>query len=142
MPRDMARKAAFLQRSEERERGLVAGVGTCCSKEEVLWGMDSTLGLGAKGGAGILSVWTVKESGGIERLGGWAEPRAREVNKVKGGCQERERKNNGLCRKGEMREGEDRYALDSVPSVWPSTEPQSLLQPPVSPSLTLSLDMG
>lgn len=75
-------EGSFLQRSEERERGLVAGVGICCSKEDVLWGMDSTLGLGAKGGAGMLSVWTVKESGRTERHGGWTEPRAREVNEV------------------------------------------------------------
>lgn len=85
----------------------------------------------------MVSVWT-EESGGTERHGGWAEARAREVNEVSGGCQERGRKNNGLCRGWGTRERGDRYALDSVPSVWPSREPQCPLQPPVSPSLTVS----
>lgn len=75
-------EGSFLQRSEERERGLMAGAEACCPlEEEVLGCMGSTLGLEAKGGAGMVSVWT-EESGGTERHGGWAETRAREVSEV------------------------------------------------------------
>lgn len=63
----------------------MAGAGTIHSfKEEVLGGacMDSTIGLGAKGSTRTVLVWTMKESGGMERPGRWAEPTAREVSEV------------------------------------------------------------
>jgi hypothetical protein len=41
------------------------------------WATNSPIDFGVKDETGIVLVWTVRESGGIDRHGRWAEPRAR-----------------------------------------------------------------